>query len=126
MKKINVDATIVSSCNSSRLAEQVETISKHQHVKSIVGIDDRVYQIEYCPWSIKSPYRNNIYHLEMVLPVGYPDEPPVLKFIDRVYHLNVGYHSGEIRMAILECDWSPFIALNSVMESLDQIMEVPD
>lgn len=29
-------------------------------------------------------------------------------------------------MPVLEDDWSPFLSLNSIIESLDQILEQPD
>jgi ubiquitin-protein ligase len=57
------------------------------------------------------------------LPKNYPNDPPSLKFIDKIYHLNIGYNSGEIRMSILENDWSPFLSLTSLIESLDKLLE---
>lgn len=62
----------------------------------------------------------------MVFSDFYPDEAPSLRFTDQIYHLNVGLSSGEVRMGVLEDDWSAFISLNSLIESLDQILEVPD
>lgn len=57
---------------------------------------------------------------------GYPLQAPRVRFVNRIYHLNVGYCSGEVRMPVLEDDWSPFLTLMSVIESLDQILTHPE
>jgi ubiquitin-protein ligase len=64
--------------------------------------------------------------LKLTLPTAYPHDPPSIRFLDQVYHLNIGFSSGEVRMPVLEDDWSPFLSLNSIIESLDQILEQPD
>lgn len=85
-----------------------------------------MYTITYCPSSTKSPYRQRNYTLEVTLPETYPTDPPSIRFLDQIYHLNVGFRSGEVRMPVLEDDWSPFLSLTSVIESLDRILEEPE
>lgn len=60
------------------------------------------------------------------MPTTYPQDPPSLKFLDQIYHLNIGLSSGQVRMSVLEDDWSPFLSLTSLIESLDKILEEPD
>jgi ubiquitin-protein ligase len=53
---------------------------------------------------------------------SYPEEPPEVRFIDQMYHLNVEYKSGVVHMAILEDDWSPFLNVSAIFDSLDQLL----
>lgn len=92
----------------------------------MIKINDFAYKLQYHPCETLSVYKEKTYSLELVFSLSYPNNAPSLRFTDQIYHLNVGFNSGEVRMAVLEDDWSPFLSLTSLIESLDQVLEAPD
>jgi ubiquitin-protein ligase len=73
-----------------------------------------------------SPYSHLVFTVKVTLPDKYPDSPPYVVFLDKIYHLNVDPISGQVIMPILKEDWSPFLTLSTIFESLDSILEEPD
>ena len=67
-----------------------------------------------------------VYNLKLTVPNSYPESPPQLVFLDKIYHLNVHPKNGKVFMSILKDDWSPFLNLKSVICSLDEVLEEPD
>lgn len=57
---------------------------------------------------------------------NYPEEPPLLSFLDKIYHLNIDPIKGNVHMALLSDDWSPYLTLAAVFDSLDLLLEEPD
>jgi ubiquitin-protein ligase len=70
-----------------------------------------------------SPYSHLTFTLIITLPPNYPEDPPALNFVDKIYHLNVDPANGEVHMPILSDDWSPFLTLAAVLDSLDNLLE---
>ncbi len=62
------------------------------------------------------------YDLKLTLPENYPEKAPFLTFIDKIYHLNINPSSGQVSMSILKDDWSPFLNLNAIFCSLDEVL----
>ena len=62
----------------------------------------------------------------MLISETYPEEPPKLAFLDKIYHLNIHPITGEVNMPLLNDDWSPYLTLAAVLDSLDCIIEEPD
>ena len=46
--------------------------------------------------------------------------------MDKIYHLNIDPIKGIVHMAILTEDWSPFLTLAAVFDTLDILLEEPD
>jgi ubiquitin-protein ligase len=67
-----------------------------------------------------------VFNVKVTLPDKYPDQPPFLAFKDKIYHLNVDPITGQVSMPILKDDWSPFLTLSAVFDSLDSILEEPE
>lgn len=83
-------------------------------MQSVDRLNSFAYRLKYQPLATSSPYKGRTYNLELILPSTYPNGPPSLRFLDQIYHLNVGLSSGEVRMPVLEDDWSPYLTLNSL------------
>ena len=87
---------------SDRLKEELEDLKTHPHISNIETPNQFTVKMVYTPSETTSVYKDKIYGLLITLPETYPEDPPTLKFLDSIYHLNINYESGEVRMAILE------------------------
>ena len=112
----------------------IEQISEHidelaltnPHIDKVVKINALSYKLYYTPIEIDSIHKNHPHQLSLLLTEDYPDSAPVLKFVEPIFHPNVDQKDGTIHMPILHEEWSPFLTLNSLIESLDAIMEQPN
>jgi len=66
------------------------------------------------------------FRVRFIIPEQYPEEPPKLMFLDKIYHLNIDPVTGDVHMGLLAEDWSPYLTLTAVIDSIDSIMEEPD
>ena len=64
--------------------------------------------------------------LEVNIPNNYPYEPPVFKFITKIFHPNIDEH-GEICLDILKKDkWSPSLTINKAVISISSLLTDPN
>jgi peroxin-4 len=49
-----------------------------------------------------SPYREGWFKLKYEIGANYPQNPPKVKFVTRVYHPNVHFETGEICLEVLK------------------------
>eukprot|EP00968_Pinguiococcus_pyrenoidosus_P005227 scaffold335_cov253-Pinguiococcus_pyrenoidosus.AAC.9 len=59
------------------------------------------------------------------IPVGYPFEPPKMKFRNKVWHPNVSSVTGAICLDILKDQWSPALTLKTAIISLQALLCAP-
>lgn len=71
---------------------------------------------------LESLYAEIPYTLKLTLPETYPEKPPFIAFLDKVHHLNIHPNTGQLSMPMLTEDWSPFLNLKAVINSLDEIL----
>lgn len=108
-----------------RIHEELQDLKLNPHVTNIHTRSKNHYEIEYSPKNSESSYKDKTYKIEIILPEKYPEEPPTLRFLNHIYHLNISPTAGEVRMSVLEDDWSSFLSLASIIESMDRILEEP-
>lgn len=70
-----------------------------------------------------TPFEDGTFRLIMHFDEQYPNKPPGVKFISKMFHPNV-YNTGELCLDILQNRWSPTYdvaaILTSVQRSVDQ------
>ena len=72
-----------------------------------------------------TPYEGGIFELNMTFGNDYPFTPPVVKFMNDVFHPNVG-SGGRICLDILGQKWSPCMEIRTVLISIQSLLVSPD
>eukprot|EP01033_Poteriospumella_lacustris_P000483 gene480-323_t len=65
------------------------------------------------------------FDLKIQIPSAYPMQPPVIKFVTKIFHPNVMYETGEICLDILKKEWSPAWNLQSACRAIVAILSDP-
>lgn len=72
-----------------------------------------------------TPYEGGTFSVDIVIPDGYPFEPPKMKFITKVWHPNVSSVTGAICLDVLKDQWSPALTIKTAMISLQALLCAP-
>ncbi|XP_052074150.1 ubiquitin-conjugating enzyme E2-17 kDa-like isoform X2 [Mytilus californianus] len=73
-----------------------------------------------------TPYAGGLFFLRITIPSDYPLKPPKVKFITKVYHLNINGQSGEICTALLKSHWSPALSIHKLLLSILSLLGCPN
>lgn len=73
----------------------------------------------------RTPYEGGVFFLEVHFPQDYPFKPPMVKFVTRILHPNIG-EDGEIGLEILHDNWSPALTLAKVLLSVTALLAEPE
>ncbi|XAR67860.1 Ubiquitin--protein ligase [Bertholletia excelsa] len=78
------------------------------------------------PGPLGTPYEGGTFNIDIVLPDGYPFEPPRMQFATKVWHPNISSQSGAICLDILKDQWSPALTLKTALLSLQALLSAPE
>ncbi|KAL6996881.1 Ubiquitin-conjugating enzyme E2 27 [Sarracenia purpurea var. burkii] len=78
------------------------------------------------PGPLATPYEGGIFNIDIVLPDGYPFEPPRMQFATKVWHPNISSQSGAICLDILKDQWSPALTLKTALLSVQALLSSPE
>ncbi|CAH9109090.1 unnamed protein product [Cuscuta europaea] len=78
------------------------------------------------PGPVGTPYEGGIFKIDIILPDGYPFEPPKMKFTTKVWHPNISSQSGAICLDILKDQWSPALTLKTALLSIQALLSAPE
>lgn len=67
----------------------------------------------------ETPFEDGTFRLVMQFEEQYPNKPPLVKFISKMFHPNV-YASGELCLDILQNRWSPTYDVAAVLTSIQR------
>lgn len=80
--------------------------------------------------TIKGPvgtcYEGGVFGVEIIIPDGYPFEPPKMKFTTKIWHPNVSSQTGAICLDILKDQWSPALTIKTALVSLQALLSAPE
>lgn len=88
--------------------------------------DSLSHLIGTIPGPVDSPYEGGTFLIDIVLPDGYPFEPPKMKFVTKVWHPNISSQSGAICLDILKDQWSPALTLKTALVSIQALLSAPE
>lgn len=76
-----------------------------------------------------SPYENGNYKIDIVIPDTYPNKPPIIKFLTKIFHPNISL-TGQVCLNILRSppngDWKPSINLPKTILCIHNLISDPN
>lgn len=72
-----------------------------------------------------SAYTGGRFELLITLPQNYPFRPPEVRFMTKIYHVNVNKTDGSLCADIFQNNWAPTLKMRYVIESIISILSQP-
>jgi peroxin-4 len=109
----------------SRLTKELVEVSKAKDKDILLQLegDDLHKWIGYIKGPPDSAYKEGWFKLKFDVGANYPQNPPKVKFITRVYHPNVHFETGEICLEVLKPGhWTAQWTLESVTRAIVSLL----
>lgn len=74
---------------------------------------------------IKSCYENGLFKLSLTFPKNYPDDPPDIKFVTKIYHPNISMNDGTICISSKSTEWEENKSIINVIYSIYDLLNKP-
>lgn len=75
--------------------------------------------------SAETPFEDGTFRLVLTFDESYPNKPPVVKFLSKMFHPNV-YANGELCLDILQNRWSPTYDVAAILTSIQSLLHDPN
>ncbi|PAA87844.1 hypothetical protein BOX15_Mlig031575g1 [Macrostomum lignano] len=72
-----------------------------------------------------TPFEDGTFQLSMEFSEEYPNKPPVVRFLSKMFHPNV-YADGSICLDILQTKWSPTYDVSAILTSIQSLLDEPN
>lgn len=72
-----------------------------------------------------TPFEDGTFKLSMNFSEEYPNKPPLVKFVSKMFHPNI-YADGSICLDILQNRWSPTYDVSAVLTSIQSLLDEPN
>jgi len=116
---------------SKRLVKELDDIQAHAK-ESGANVGAKLLGNNPMLWEgyIKGPegtaYEGGTFLLEIVIPDGYPYNPPKIKFDTKIWHPNISSQTGAICLDILKNEWSPALTIRTALLSIQALLSAPE
>ncbi|KAA0193638.1 hypothetical protein HAZT_HAZT007171 [Hyalella azteca] len=72
-----------------------------------------------------TPFEDGTFKLTLEFTEEYPNKPPIVKFVSKMFHPNV-YADGGICLDILQNRWSPTYDVAAILTSIQSLLDEPN
>nr|CAD2124716.1 unnamed protein product [Meloidogyne enterolobii] len=72
-----------------------------------------------------TPFEDGTFKLSLEFSEEYPNKPPQVKFVSKMFHPNV-YADGSICLDILQNQWSPTYDVAAILTSIQSLLDEPN
>ncbi len=72
-----------------------------------------------------TPFEDGTFRLLLHFEEAYPNKPPQVKFVSKMFHPNV-YANGELCLDILQNRWSPTYDVVAILTSVQSLLNDPN
>jgi ubiquitin-conjugating enzyme E2 A len=72
-----------------------------------------------------TPFEDGTFRLVLTFEESYPNKPPTVKFLTKMFHPNV-YANGELCLDILQNRWSPTYDVAAILTSIQSLLHDPN
>jgi len=72
-----------------------------------------------------TPWEGGTFKLTLTFSEDYPNKPPQVKFITKMFHPNI-YANGQICLDILQNQWSPIYDIAAILTSIQSLLTDPN
>lgn len=72
-----------------------------------------------------TPFEDGTFKLLLTFDESYPNKPPTVKFLSKMFHPNV-YANGELCLDILQNRWSPTYDVAAILTSVQSLLHDPN
>ncbi|KAJ3362088.1 ubiquitin-conjugating enzyme E2 2 [Allomyces macrogynus ATCC 38327] len=72
-----------------------------------------------------TPFEDGTFKLVMEFDETYPNKPPKVKFVSKMFHPNV-YANGDLCLDILQNRWSPTFDVAAILTSIQSLLHDPN
>ena len=72
-----------------------------------------------------TPFEDGTFKLLLTFDESYPNKPPTVKFLSKMFHPNV-YANGELCLDILQNRWSPTYDVAAILTSIQSLLHDPN
>lgn len=90
-----------------------------------LGSDLNLADIPYTPCIADTPFEDGTFKLILTFDESYPNKPPTVKFLSKMFHPNV-YANGELCLDILQNRWSPTYDVSAILTSVQSLLHDPN
>ncbi|CED82746.1 ubiquitin-conjugating enzyme [Phaffia rhodozyma] len=73
----------------------------------------------------ETPFEDGTFRLILSFEESYPNKPPTVKFLSKMFHPNV-YANGELCLDILQNRWSPTYDVAAILTSIQSLFNDPN
>jgi peroxin-4 len=73
-----------------------------------------------------TPFQGHYFHVSLILPDGYPIDPPKVRFLTPIFHPNIHFKKGKVCLDILKKKWTPAWGIQAVCSAISALLNSPE
>ena len=109
--------------------DRIKTSQLLSHIGSSAGPQKKT---DIFTWNVlikgpkKSCYENALFKLLLKFPENYPEDPPEIKFITKIYHPNISLDDGVICVSSKSTEWNNNRNIINIIYSIYDLLKNPN